>query len=72
MLRDETMVTGILKEDGPTSLTILKQEGVKQVVLKKNVMKLRRTNVSLMPSFGSIIPPSDMASLLGWLRNQMH
>jgi putative heme-binding domain-containing protein len=72
MLRDETMITGILKEDGPTSLTMLKQEGVKQVVLKKNVMKLRRTNVSLMPSFGSIIPPAEMASLLGWLREQLH
>jgi putative membrane-bound dehydrogenase-like protein len=71
VLSDESVVVGILKDDGPTSLTIVRQEGVQQVVLRKNVVSMKRSFVSLMPSFANVILPQDMANLLEWLKSQL-
>jgi putative membrane-bound dehydrogenase-like protein len=64
-------VTGLLKEDGATSLTLLSPGGVEQVLLRKDVTGVRRLATSLMPSFGEAFTPADLASLLAWLRTNL-
>jgi len=69
--RDDAAVTGILKGDGATSLTLVQPGGVEQVLLRKEVMGVRRLATSLMPSFAEGLKPSDLADLLGWLRGNL-
>jgi len=63
-------VTGILKDDGATSLTLVSPNGVEQVLLRKDVTGVRRLATSLMPSFEGLAP-ADMGSLLAWLRSNL-
>jgi putative heme-binding domain-containing protein len=64
-------VTGILKDDGATSLTLVSPNGVEQVLLRKDVSGVRRLATSLMPSFAEGLTPADVASLLAWLRSNL-
>ena len=69
-LQDGTAYAGILKEDGATSLTLALPEGIEQVVLRKNVVGVRRLAISLMPAvYSSDLTPKDVANLLGWLKS---
>ena len=58
--RDGGAVTGLLKNDGPTSLTLVQPGGVEQVLLRKNVTGVAEG-----------LKPSDLADLLGWLRSNL-
>jgi putative heme-binding domain-containing protein len=69
-MTDGTAVTGILKDDGATSLTLAQPGGVEQVLLRKDVMGVRRLVRSLMPSYVEL-KPSDLADLLAWLRSNL-
>jgi len=69
--RARTSLTGLLQEDGATSLTLRQPGGVEQVVLRKVVQGVRRTAVSLMPSFAEGLQPADVANLLAWLRSNL-
>jgi putative heme-binding domain-containing protein len=69
--RDGGAMTGLLKTDGATSLTLVQPGGVEQVLLRKDVMGVRRLATSLMPSFAEGLKPSDLADLLGWLRSNL-
>ncbi len=71
MLHDERIATGLLKDESATSLTLLRPDGIEQVVLRKDISLLRRLPTSLMPSFASVLSPADTASLLAWLRTQL-
>jgi putative membrane-bound dehydrogenase-like protein len=62
-------VTGIMKDDGATSLTLVQPGGVEQVLLRKDVTGVRRLAASLMPSFAEGLKPADVADLLAWLRS---
>ena len=64
-------VTGILKDDGATSLTLALPNGIEQVLLRKDVTGVRRLATSLMPSFAEGLAPADVANLLAWLRSQI-
>jgi hypothetical protein len=44
---------------------------VEKIVLRKDVKGVRRSSVSLMPSFAEALPPADVASVLAWLRSQL-
>lgn len=70
-LADGTGVTGILKDDGATSLTLALPNGVEQVLLRKDVTGVRRLATSLMPSFAEGLAPADVANLLAWLRSNL-
>jgi putative membrane-bound dehydrogenase-like protein len=63
--------TGILKDDGATSLTLALPNGVEQVLLRKDVTGVRRLATSLMPSFAEGLTPADVANVLGWLRSNL-
>jgi putative heme-binding domain-containing protein len=68
---DGAAITGILKDDGATSLALALPNGVDQVLLRKDVTGVRRLATSLMPSFGEGLSPADVASLLAWLKSQL-
>ncbi len=63
--------TGLLKDDGATSLTLVQPGGVEQVLLRKDVAGVRRLATSLMPSFAEGLKPADVADLLAWLRSHL-
>jgi putative membrane-bound dehydrogenase-like protein len=70
--RDGGTWTGLLKDDGATSITLVQAGGVEQVLLRKDVSDVRRLTTSLMPSFAEGISPSDMANILAWLRGNLN
>ena len=69
--RDGGAMTGLLKNDDATSLTLVQPGGVEQVLLRKDVLGVRRLATSLMPSFAEGLKPSDVADLLAWLRSHL-
>jgi len=69
--RDGGAMTGLLKDDGATSLTLAQAGGVEQVLLRKDVTGVRRLATSLMPSFAEALAPTDAANLLAWLRSNL-
>ena len=69
--RDGSAMAGLLKNDGATSLTLLQSDGVEQVLLRKDVMGVRRLATSLMPSFAEGLKPSEVADVLAWLRSHL-
>ena len=71
LLRDRSAVAGLLKEDGATSLTIVQAGGVEQVLLRRDVTELGRSQVSLMPTFAEGLAPADAANVLAWLRSNL-
>jgi putative heme-binding domain-containing protein len=70
-LRDGSIVTGLLKDDGATTLILAQAGGLEQSLLRKDVADVRRTGSSLMPPFGEGLTPSDVANLLAWLRSNL-
>ncbi len=70
-LGDGSSVTGILRDDGATSLTMALPNGVEPVLLRKDVTGVRRLETSLMPSFAEGLAPSEVANVLAWLRSQL-
>jgi putative membrane-bound dehydrogenase-like protein len=69
--RDGGAVTGLLKSDDATSLTLMQPGAVEQVLLRKDVIGVRRLMTSLMPSYAEGLKPSDVADLLAWLRSNL-
>src|SRR5438552_5122588 len=69
--RDGGAMTGLLKSADATSLKLVQAGGVEQVLLRKNVLGVRRLAASLMPSFAEALQPADVADLLAWLRSNM-
>src|SRR5439155_10616655 len=51
--------------------TLAQPGGLDQVLLRKDVMGVRRLATSLMPSFAQALRPSDLADLLAWLRGHL-
>ena len=69
--RDGGAMTGILKSDEATSLTLAQPNGLEHVLLRKDIVGVRRLATSLMPSFAEGLKPSDVADLLAWLRSNL-
>lgn len=65
-----TTLTGLIKEEGATSLTLVSAGGAESVILRKDVAKMRRLPISLMPSLAGAAP-SDVANVLAWLRESL-
>jgi putative heme-binding domain-containing protein len=69
--RDGGAMTGLLKSEGATSLTLAQPNGLEHVLLRKDIIGVRRLATSLMPSFAEGLKPSDVADLLAWLRSNL-
>jgi len=63
-------VTGIVKDDGATSLNLALPNGVLHSVLRKDIEGIRALETSLMPSFAETLSPADAAHLIAWLVRQ--
>ena len=70
-MADGNNATGILKEEGATSLTLVLPNGVEQVLLRKDVTGVHHLATSLMPSFAEGLTPADVANVLAWLRSNL-
>ena len=70
-MADGAAATGILKDDGATSLTLVTPNGIEQVLLRKDVTGVRHLATSLMPSFAEGLSPADVANVLAWLRSNL-
>ena len=68
---DGGIVTGLLKDEGATSLQLALPNGVKQTLLRKDVTGVSRVAGSLMPAFAGALTPRDFADLLAWLRSNL-
>ena len=68
---DGTTVMGILKEDGPTSVTLGQANVPQTTILRKDISNIRRAPNSLMPGFAETLSPDDVANLLAWLRTHL-
>jgi putative heme-binding domain-containing protein len=69
--RDGGALTGILKTESPTSVTLVQASGAEQTLLRKDIAATRQLGTSFMPSFAETLSPSDAADLLGWLRSNL-
>jgi putative heme-binding domain-containing protein len=68
--KDGRIVTGLLTAESASSITLLRAENQKDVVLRKDIDEIASTGVSLMPDgFESKIGLQEMADLLGFLKN---
>jgi putative heme-binding domain-containing protein len=68
---DGDVLTGILREEGPTSVTIAQPSLPNETILRKEIVKIQRVNESLMPSFAETLKPDEVADLLAWLRDAL-
>ena len=71
IMKDGSLVTGLLKEDRPTGITLTIPGGIQQKLLRKDIARIERRYASMMPPYANIIQPEDMANLLGWIRSRL-
>ncbi len=66
---DGRIFTGILASESPTSVTLRKDKGASESILRKDVESITASNISLMPSnLHEQVSPRDAADLIGFLR----
>jgi putative membrane-bound dehydrogenase-like protein len=70
-LNDGEVAVGILKEEGPTSVTVALPNLPNQIILRKEIASVRRVHESLMPSFAETLKPDEVADVLAWLRRAL-
>jgi len=67
---DGRTFTGILASESPTSVTLRKEKGTSESILRKDIEVIKASDVSLMPSnVHEQISPQDAADLIGFLRH---
>ena len=67
--QDGRTFTGILVSESPTSVTLRKEKGASESILRKDIEFIKASSVSLMPSnLHEQTSPQDVADLLGFLR----
>ena len=67
--QDGEIFSGILAADSPTSVTLREAQNLEHVVLRRNIKRLRSSELSLMPAnFIDLLSPDDAAHLLAYLR----
>jgi putative membrane-bound dehydrogenase-like protein len=66
---DGRTFTGILASESPTSVTLRKDKGASDSILRKDIESISASGISLMPSnLHEQISPQDAADLIGFLR----
>ena len=67
---DGVVVTGLMSAESPTSITLRKEEGKSQTILRKDIEAIRVSEVSLMPDdLTKSLKPKDVADVISWLRD---
>ena len=66
---DGRIFTGVLAAETATSITLRKEEGKEEVILRKDIDQIEGSNLSIMPEgLEKELPPRDAADLIGYLR----
>ncbi|MFH1921275.1 MAG: c-type cytochrome, partial [Planctomycetota bacterium] len=66
---DGRIYTGVLSAETATSITLRKEEGVDQTILRGQIDEMEASPISMMPAeLEKEINPQDVADLLGFLR----
>ena len=69
--KDGVSITGVLLEEGSTSLTLVGTNGERHVVLRSNIDEMSCTGKSLMPEgFESQLKVQDIADIIAFLKAQ--
>jgi putative heme-binding domain-containing protein len=69
--KDGVSITGVLLEEGGTSLTLVGTNGERHVVLRSNIDEMSCTGKSLMPEgFESQLKVQDVADIIAFLKTQ--
>jgi putative membrane-bound dehydrogenase-like protein len=64
--------TGVLAAETATSITLRREQGAEDTILRKDIDELLASSVSLMPEgLEKEISPQDMADLFGYLREML-
>jgi len=66
---DGRATTGVLAEESATSVTIRREKGEQDTVLRKDIEEMQGSSKSMMPEgFEKEVAPQDVADLIGYLR----
>jgi len=66
---DGRIFTGVLTSESPTSVTLRKEKGASESILRKDIDLIKASEVSLMPSnLHETVNPQSAADLIGFLR----
>ena len=66
---DGRIFSGVLTGETATSITLRKDEGVEQTILRKDLDEMSASPISMMPEdLEKLVTPQDVADLLGFLR----
>jgi putative heme-binding domain-containing protein len=67
-LKDGRTLSGIIADESSTGLTILQPNHIRDKVLRRDIEKMRSTNLSLMPEgLESGLSPQDLADLIAYV-----
>lgn len=68
--RDGKSFAGIFQEETDSVLTLMQLDGEPVTVEKPSITKRESAHVSVMPAFGNLLAPAQMADLVAWLMSQ--
>ena len=69
---DGRIFTGVLGAETATSITLRKEEGVEQTILRKDIDEMEASALSMMPEeLEKEVQPQDIADLLGYFREAL-
>jgi putative heme-binding domain-containing protein len=69
---DGRIFTGVLAAETATSITLRKEEGVEQTILRQEIDEMEASSISMMPEgLEKEVSPQDVADLLGYLREAL-
>ncbi len=69
---DGRIFTGVLAAETATSLTLRKEEGAEQTILRKDIDEMEASTISMMPEdLDRQVTPQDVVDLIAWLRETL-
>ena len=70
---DGRTFTGVMISESPTSVTLLKEKGTRDSILRKDIDLIKASEVSLMPSnLHEQVSPENAADLISYLRQEFN
>jgi putative heme-binding domain-containing protein len=72
LTEDGRMFTGVLAGETATSITLRKDEGVEQTILRRDIDEMEASTLSMMPEeLEKLVTPQDVADLVAYLRKTL-
>jgi len=69
---DGRIFTGVLAAETATSITLRKEEGVEQTILRQQIDEMEASSISMMPEgLEKEVSPQDVADLIAYLREAL-